>query len=218
MFHTRSFQTQGVIFRLTEPPQQPLYRLWSVCRFIQRHHQRAVSGEHPGCLIIVSGVKCGGKILGKVAQLRLYIPKRTHVRRATCIGAVQFATSWGEGTVATSPRSTGESTETHFSLDRTCVKRKVFNRRCLQKSTSKIGLTRLSIERSRTARQPQHTPGLCRQLRFWRLQLRILTLRNLPLHSIHQSYQFFRLLVSFGLLTHFLEILRCVSHTTGHCG
>src|ERR1700735_2180979 len=50
------------------------------------------------------------------------------------------------------------------------------------------------------------------------VETRMFALGNLPFHALHQHDQLLRLMVSFGLLAHSLEILRSVGNTIRHWG
>src|SRR5258708_30113130 len=92
-----------------------------------RGHQRAVAREQAGGQIVVSCIERSCKILRKVAELRLYIPKRTRVRRGTRIRPVHLLPP-GEGTRQThhGHQVSQPVRLAHSSASLACGKRKVF--------------------------------------------------------------------------------------------
>jgi hypothetical protein len=81
---------------------------------------------------------------------------------------------------------------------------------------------RLSLKRNRAAGQSHQEPVSALSLRNglsrFRFQAWIPALRNLLLHAVNQHHEFFRLVVSFGLLAHLLEVLGSVGNTIRHWG
>ena len=77
-------------------------------------------------------------------------------------------------------------------------------------STTLLGL--LPLQRNRSARQPHYPPGVLP----WLVLPRMVALRNLLLHPLHQKCQLLRFLISFRLLAHLLQILRSIRNTIRH--